>query len=85
MRMNVLTVKTINDQTLHFPARSKEKDVNDLPEVNNVERIRAVLESEDPDAAFECEGLDGQQHRIPAEEISLYDVAEQEDTSDPEQ
>lgn len=81
MRMNVLTVKTINDQTFHFPAHSQEKDVNDLPEVNNVERIRAVLESEDPAAAFECEDLDGKQQRIPAEEISLYDVAEQENTT----
>ena len=74
--MNVLTVKTIDDLTLYFRAQSREKDENGLPEVDNVERLRAVMESEDPDAAFECEDLDGGQQRIPAAEISRYDIEE---------
>ena len=46
MRMNVLTVKTVDDLTLYFRAQSKEKDVNGLPEVDNVERLRAVPAAE---------------------------------------
>lgn len=76
MTINVLTITTINDATLRFPAHSAEKDENGLPEVDNVERLRAVLESEDPDAAFECEDLDGGQQRVPAVEISRYDIEE---------
>ncbi|MDO5513325.1 hypothetical protein [Corynebacterium sp.] len=79
MPINVLTIKTIDDQTLHFRAQSEEKDVNGLPEVDNVERLRAVLESEDPEAAFECEDLDGQPRTVPAEQISQYDVEKLDD------
>lgn len=67
MTINVLTITTINDATLRFPAHSAEKDENGLPEVDNVERLRAVLE---------CEDLDGGQQRIPAAEISRYDIEE---------
>ncbi len=74
MKMNALTVTTVNDRTFTFPAHSPEKDENGLPEVDNIERLRAVLESENPDAAFECEDLNGQQQRVPAVEISSYDV-----------
>ncbi|SMG17760.1 hypothetical protein SAMN06295981_0903 [Corynebacterium pollutisoli] len=81
MRMNVLTVKTIEDLTLYFRAQSREKDENGLPEVDNVERLRAVMESEDPDAAFECEDLHGDLRTVPAAEISQYDVEMMEDTA----
>lgn len=80
--MNVLTVTTINDLTLRFPAHSEEKDENGLPEVDNVERLRAVLESEDPEAAFECVDLQGGPRSVPAAEISRYDIEEMGDTAD---
>lgn len=81
MRMNVLTIKTVADETLYFRAHSREKDANGLPEVDYVERLRAVLESEDPEAAFESEDLHGEAQRVPAAEVARYDVEELEDTA----
>ncbi|GAB3692480.1 hypothetical protein [Corynebacterium nasicanis] len=81
MRMNVLTVTTIDDLTLYFRAQSQEKDENGLAEVDHVERLRAVLESEDPEAAFECEDLHGEQRSVPAAEIARWDVEMMEDTA----
>lgn len=81
MRMNVLSVTTIHDQTLYFRAQSEEKDENGLPEVDNVERLRAVLESENPEAAFECEDLHGEQRTVPAVEISRFEIELLEDTA----
>lgn len=74
MPTNVLTVTTINDQTYRFRAQSEEKDENGLPEVNNFERLRAVVESEDPDATFECEDLEGQNQTVRAAEIAKFGV-----------
>ncbi|WIM73329.1 hypothetical protein QP028_07610 [Corynebacterium suedekumii] len=44
--------------------------------MNYVERIRAVLESEDPDAAFEAEDLDGEQRSVAAKDIAGYELEE---------
>ncbi|WP_156226517.1 hypothetical protein [Corynebacterium comes] len=74
MPINVLTVTTINDQTFHFPAQSEEKDENGLPEVNNFERLRAVVESENPDATFECTDLDGEPRLVRGSEIAKFSV-----------
>ena len=79
MKTNVLTVTTVDDRTFHFPAQSGEKDVNGLPEVNNFQRLRAVVESENPDAVFECEDLDGQAQSVSAREIAKFSIVTQED------
>lgn len=80
MRLNVLTVKTIDDLTLYFRAQSEEKDVNGLAEIDYVERIRAVTESENPQAAFEAEDLRGEMRSIPADEIAQFGVEALEET-----
>lgn len=74
MPINVLTVTTINDQTFRFRAQSEEKDENGLPEVNNFERLRAVVESENPDAVFECEDLEGHPRAVRAAEVAKFSV-----------
>lgn len=76
MPKSALIISTYDDLTFRFPAQSEEKDVNGLPEVNYVERIRAVLESEDPDAAFEAEDLDGEQRSVAAKDIAGYELEE---------
>ena len=76
MPTSALIISTYDDPTFPFPAQSEEKDVNGLPEVNYVERIRAVLESEDPDAAFEAEDLDGEQRSVAAKDIAGYELEE---------
>ena len=74
MNTNVLTVTTVDDRTFHFPAQSGDRDENGLPEVNNFERLRAVVESENPDATFECEDLDGEAQSIHGREIAKFSV-----------
>lgn len=74
MPTNVLTVTTVNDRTYRFRAQSEEKDENGLPEVNNFERLRAVVESEDPNATFECEDLDGKTQTVRGAEIAKFGV-----------
>lgn len=81
MRMNVLMIKTVHDETLYFRAASQEKDENGLPEVDYVEKLRAVLDSTDPDATFDHEDLHGEQQSVPAAEISRFDVEMMEDTA----
>lgn len=81
MRMSALIIKTHDDLTLYFRAQSKEKDVNDLPEVNYVEQIRAVLESEDPDATFEAEDLHGEHRTVAAKDIAGYELEEIESSA----
>lgn len=80
MRLNVLTVKTIDDLIFYFRAQSEEKDVNGLAEVDYVERIRAVTESDNPQAAFEAEDLRGEKRRIPADKIAQFNVEPLEET-----
>lgn len=74
MTINVLTVTTITDQTYRFRAQSEEKDENGLPEVNNFDRLRAVVESENPDAVFECEDLEGHLRSVRAAEVAKFSV-----------
>lgn len=74
MPKNELIVTTVNDQTYRFRAQSEEKDENGLPEVNNFERLRAVVESSDPDATFECEDLGGETRSIRGGEIARFSL-----------
>lgn len=74
MTTHVLTITTITDQTFRFRAQSEEKDENGLPGVNNFDRLRAVVESENPEAVFECEDLEGHQRTVRAAEVAKFSV-----------
>ena len=74
MATNVLTVTTINDQVFRFRAQSGEKDENGLAEISNFDRLRAVVESENPEAVFECEDLEGHQRTVRAAEVAKFSV-----------
>lgn len=74
MPKNELIVTTVTDRTYRFRAQSEEKDENGLPEVNNFERLRAVVESSNPDAVFECEDLDGETQTIRGSEVARFSV-----------
>lgn len=74
MTINVLTVTTIHDETFRFRAQSEEKDENGLAAVNNFDRLRAVVESENPDAVFECDDLDGNPRSVRAVEVAKFSV-----------
>lgn len=74
MATNVLTVTTINDQVFRFRAQSGEKDENGLAEISNFDRLRAVVESQKPDAVFECEDLEGRHQSVRAAEVAKFSI-----------